>query len=276
MSGGDVDLALVRGLEERCLNAWPALRTLAVDGWVVRLSDGHTRRANSATPLYSGERPLAERVDTVEALFRAAGLTPVVRVTPLAGADVAPELARRGWVEDDPSGGFFAPAPPPAWSAPSRARLRLEDRLSEDWLVGVMAFYGHGARGAAALRRMLPLIAPPHVYATLLLDGRPVAFGLAVAERGMVGLYDLVVDPAARGQGLGRALVEALWRWGAERGAGAAYLQVRVANPTARALYASLGLREVYRYAQFVAPVARNRGDDGDASFTLNFVNPAT
>ncbi|QLP96842.1 MAG: GNAT family N-acetyltransferase [Rhodoblastus sp.] len=264
MNAPGVDLDLVRGLEERCLNAWPALRTLAVDGWIVRLSDGHTRRANSATPLYRSAGPLGARIDLVEAVFRAAGLTPVVRVTPLAGADVAPELARRGWAEDDPSGGFFAPAPPPVWSARTKARLRLDDRLSEDWLAPRCAVMATASAARPALRRMLPLIALPHVYATLLLDEAPVAFGLAVAERGMVGLYDLVVDPAARGQGLGRALVEALWRWGVARGAGAAYLQVRVSNVAARALYASLGLREVYRYVQLVAPdvsIGRDRGD---------------
>lgn len=200
MSG--VDLDLVRGLEERCVNAWPALRTLLVDGWALRLSDGHTRRANSATPLYPSTRPVAETLDTVEATMRAAGLTPVVRVTPLAHPDVAAELARRGWVEDDPSGAFFAATPPAFLPLPEGVALRLETALSEQWLAPAMQAYGHGDKGAQALRRMLPLIALPHVYATLLLDGRPAAFGLAVAERGMVGLYDLVVMPEARGAGL--------------------------------------------------------------------------
>lgn len=259
-----VDLDLVRALEERCVNAWPALRTLLIDGWALRLSDGHTRRANSATPLYPGARPVGELIDRVETTMRGAGLTPVVRITPLAVSAIAAELARRGWVEDDPSGGFFAPAPPVFMPAPPQATVRLDATLREDWLGPAMAAYGHGEAGARALRRMLPLIAPPHVYATLTLDGVPAAFGLAVAEAGMVGLYDLVVAPQARGRGLGRALTQALWRWGVEQGAAAAYLQVRVANPTARALYASLGFREVYRYTQYVAADAQARSRQVD------------
>ena len=257
MNGVDLDLA--RGLEERCVNAWPALRTLTVDGWIVRLSDGHTRRANSATPLYPGARPSGELVDFVTTTFRAAGLTPVVRVPPLARPDVGPELARRGWVEDDPAGVFVGAAPPAPTPLPAGVTARLETRLTDAWLAPAMVAYGHGEKGAQALRRTLPLIVPPHVYATLSLEGRPLAFGLAVAERGMVGLYDLVVAPAARRLGLGRALTQTLWRWGVEQGAPAAYLQVRVANPTARALYAGMGMVEAYRYRQFVAPAVTAR-----------------
>lgn len=257
--GGGADLALARELEERGFNAWPALRTLHVDGWVLRLSDGHTRRANSATPIAPGRRPVEDTLDFVETTMRAAGLVPVVRATPLAGAAITDALARRGWREDDPSGVFFAPAPPAFEPPPAGVTARLDAALTEDWLAPAMAAYGHGDTGAAALRRTLPLIVPPHVFATLSLDGAPAAFGLAVAERGLVGLYDLVVAPRLRGRGLGRALTQLLWRWGAERGAGAAYLQVRVANPAARALYASLGLAEVYRYTQFVAPATTSR-----------------
>ena len=251
MSCADHDL--VRALEERCFNAWPALRTLLVDGWVLRLSDGHTRRANSATPFHASLRPVGETLDMVEATFRGAGLAPVVRVTPLASDAIRAELARRGWVEDDPTGVFVADQPPPFGALPGGVSARLDAALSEDWLGPAMVAYGQGESAARALRRTLPLIVPPHVYATLTLDGAPVAFGLAVAERGMVGLYDLVVDPSARRLGLGRALVETLWRWGAEQGAGRAYLQVRVANPAARALYAGMGMAEVYRYSQLDA-----------------------
>src|SRR5256885_7147322 len=44
--------------------------------------------------------------------------------------------------------------------------------------------------------------------------GEVVGFGLAVVERGCVGLYDIVITPALRGQGLGRALVHGLMHWG--------------------------------------------------------------
>ena len=57
-------------------------------------------------------------------------------------------------------------------------------------------------------------------------------------------IEDVYVDAAARGKGLGRALVvEALQR-ARERGCGRAELDVDVVNEPARALYAALGFRD--------------------------------
>ena len=57
-------------------------------------------------------------------------------------------------------------------------------------------------------------------------------------------IEDVYVEEAARGKGLGRALVvEALQR-ARERGCGRAELDVDVVNAPARALYASLGFRD--------------------------------
>jgi ribosomal protein S18 acetylase RimI-like enzyme len=252
----EIDLDLARGLEERCFNAWPALRTMLVDGWVLRLSDGHTRRNNSATTFAPSSLPARTALDLVEATFRREGARPVVRLTPFAAADVAPELAARGYVDEDATWVMAASAPVSAAAASETAGLeiRLTRALEEEWTQAAMIAYGHGAAGARSLRRTLPLILPDHAYVTVSCEGKALAFGLGVAERGWIGLYDLVVDPAARGRGLGSAMIAALRAWGAEQGAPRAYLQVRAANLGARALYARLGFRDVFRYGNWARP----------------------
>ena len=57
-------------VEETCLNAWPALRQVWFDGWVLRFSDGLTRRANSANPLQADYDRIDALIPACEALYR--------------------------------------------------------------------------------------------------------------------------------------------------------------------------------------------------------------
>jgi GNAT superfamily N-acetyltransferase len=50
-------------------------------------------------------------------------------------------------------------------------------------------------------------------------------------------LQDLFTDPAARGQGVGRGLIEHVAGWARERGASQLYWRTRDTNAPARALY---------------------------------------
>ena len=98
------------------------------------------------------------------------------------------------------------------------------------------------------MQRMLHKIAPAHAFASIALDGQSVALGLAVAERGYVGLFDIVVDASVRNQGLGRRVVTRLLQWGRQQGANQAHLAVMCDNAPALHLYAQLGFKEAYRY----------------------------
>ncbi len=45
---------LVAACERRIVNAWPAPTTLIIGDWVVRMANGYSGRANSASPLSAG------------------------------------------------------------------------------------------------------------------------------------------------------------------------------------------------------------------------------
>jgi GNAT superfamily N-acetyltransferase len=57
-------------------------------------------------------------------------------------------------------------------------------------------------------------------------------------------LEDLFTAPEARGHGVGRALIDAVAAWSAERGLGRVYWQTHQANATARALYDKVAVNE--------------------------------
>ena len=77
-------------------------------------------------------------------------------------------------------------------------------------------------------------------------------YGLGVVERGMLGLFDILVDVNSRRRGHGRRIVTSLMAWGREQGASTAYLQVAADNAAAIRLYHGLGFREVYSYGYWL------------------------
>lgn len=64
-------------------------------------------------------------------------------------------------------------------------------------------------------------------------------------------IYSIVVSPAARGQGLGRRLVEHAERAARRLGCAAISLEVREDNAPARALYHGLGYTELGRLPEY-------------------------
>ena len=43
---------MIQKIEELSMNAFPALSTVLVNGWILRFSDGYARRANSVNLIY--------------------------------------------------------------------------------------------------------------------------------------------------------------------------------------------------------------------------------
>ena len=120
--------------------------------------------------------------------------------------------------------------------------------------------YGGDKADDAMLMQIVSRIRQKAAFATLSLDDRPVAWGLGVAERGYVGLYDIVVAPDLRGIGLGRRVVAASSPGAADEGAHSAYLQVREENEIARSLYSALGFEIAYDYTHRVMPGGASTG----------------
>ena len=234
----------VRALEERAFNAWPARQSVLHGGWVFRLSGGFTKRANSVNAVEAGASFSGVRA-AAEALYARHGLPPVFRMSPLAPARADPELADAGYTHFDPSLVMTAGLD----AAQAHAGVQIDATPSATWLDGFAAANGVRVPYHAIHHGMVHAIALPCAFASLRDGaGQTIGFGLAVLERGAIGLYDIVVDPAFRGQGHGRALVCALLQWGRDAGAVSAYLQVRAVNEAARRLYSWLGFAEVYQY----------------------------
>ncbi|WP_277668682.1 hypothetical protein [Caproiciproducens galactitolivorans] len=72
----------IKTIEEALFNSIPALQTVLLGGWVIRLNRNYTYRANCVCPLYDTGGNVTEKVKKCEELFRRNKLPSVFKVTP--------------------------------------------------------------------------------------------------------------------------------------------------------------------------------------------------
>jgi ribosomal protein S18 acetylase RimI-like enzyme len=234
-------------LEELAINAWPALQTLLVDGWVLRLADGYTRRANSINPLYPTHQPILDKMRACEDLYRSRGQNVIYKMTPAVyPADLDATLEAEGYRLDAETSVQTVELTNNEFSV--QHDVILSEELADAWLAAVCRMSSIDVLRAVTLRQILSLIVPRHCYASIQQQGEIIACGLAVVQEGFVGFYEIVTDLRFRRQGYGESIMQALMHWGQQVGAQTAYLQVMKNNPPALRLYAKLGFSELYPY----------------------------
>jgi N-acetylglutamate synthase len=232
--------------ERRGLNAWPALRSVDFGNWVLRAGDGYTKRSNSANALVQEASKLdfREVIAEAERFYPVNGQPTIFRITPLAEPDADSLLAAAGYEFLEPCTTMIAPLD----DAPASGEIQIDLQASDAWLDDAAATKGVDPRRRAAHDLIIRSISLPAVFATAIFEGAAAGFGLAVLERGAIGLFEIAVRSEYRGRGLGRGLTGALLGWGRQQGANGAYLQVLDANNRAIRLYESLGFRAAYSY----------------------------
>ena len=235
--------AEIRSMEERAFRGWPALESRDDAGWRLRFSSGYTKRANSINSLsiYSDVSP--ETVARLEAAYRERGLPPVWRLTPLAPAGIAARLAGYRTIERS----FVQVCPLPA-GAVAYPEVEVQPAPSTAWREAFARHSPVRPEHRVTMERMLAAIAAPVGFAFVEEAGQPMAMAIGAVDGDHMGLFDVLVMPAARRRGLARKVTESLYAWARGQGARFAWLQVVATNEAALPLYAAQGFRTAYAY----------------------------
>jgi N-acetylglutamate synthase len=231
-------------VEETCLNAWPALREVLLDSWLLRFSKGLTRRANSANPL----RPVAHAdIRACEALYRRLRLPTIFRVLTLIDPSIDERLAAAGYTREGESCVLYASIDEIETAGDPGVQLLSE--ASPQWFAAMAALQQHTAGQTATYRGIIDHIAIPTAFASLSADEEIVAAAFGAIHDGLLCYESVVTDNRRRRQGYARRIITALAAWAKEESAHGACLEVEAGNIPARALYDAIGLKqELYRY----------------------------
>lgn len=244
----------IRTLESAAAYGWPGTEYAWMDGWLLRAGHGYTRRANSAVPIGDTNGPArvdAETLHRIGAWYAAKGL-PLQLALPDRLAAVPPGW--NSWGETRVLGidldNFVLP------QGPSMVRIATEPDIA--WLE-IHRYRGDEPSGHTATVPLPEVLCAVHEgqlgFASLGLPG-PIAIArgaLTTASDGRqwIGLSCVAVLAAHRRHGLAALVCGELLRWGRDRGATHAYVQVEAGNVEALELFGELGFLDhhSYRYA---------------------------
>jgi len=246
-----MDLTTVRPLEEIADRAWPAGETVRGDDWEARFSHGMHRRLNSATVWASSD--IAGTVILLEDWYEERGHFPIFKLTDASAPGLDEYLADRGYVPD-------------ARVNIMTADLSERDRLgsttgvgistspSDEWMDAFSDISAYEPHRRRLLAEILQRIGSSTAYATRRESEVIVSVGMAVAEGGHTGLFEMATRRNNVGCGFGTEILNSLLDWGCSQRAPTAYLQVLAGNEPAERLYRRAGFVPQYQYWYRVRP----------------------
>jgi N-acetylglutamate synthase len=240
----------VTDLEYLAARGWRGTEEADLGDWLLRAGGGFTGRANSALVVGDPGLPLPDAVDAVTAWYRYRGLRPCAQLPGRQARDADAVLAGAGWDRDEDVLVLTAPL---TVAPDDDVPVDLAPEPDDAWLAG----YRHRGRPLPPTARAVLTNAEDVVFASVRLAPAPAplaAVARGVLTDGWLGVTAVTVAEEHRRRGLATAVMSALQRWAADRGAAWVYLQVTSGNAPARALYRRGGFIEHHRYHYRHAP----------------------
>jgi len=239
---------MIRLIEELSMSAWPALQTHLYDGWVLRISNGYTKRANSVNLLYETKTDINEKIEYCKAFFEQFGLPVIYKITSDNNVSIVDErLKELGYIKIDETSVQVLDLSKVAFVNNSRSEISYQ--LSQEWIEGyIKSSKIEEDIKKETLKQMLKNIIGKCIFVRHIIAGEAIGYGYGVIDNEYVGIFDIHVDESFRGKGYGKAVMETIISTAKGLGVNKAYLQVVVGNTIAENLYAKLGFEEIYKY----------------------------
>ncbi len=240
-------MSLQHAIEELSMNAWPSLQTRLYDGWVLRFSDGYTKRANSINPLYQSTIDLEEKITVCEKTYEQQNLPVVFKIIEkYTQSEIESILDARKYVRLDET--IVMTKNLGSKNHDYESSVIIEHEFHEEWEKGFKSCNKIDKKYHEVLGKMLHNIKMEKIIVSKKNNDVPIGCGFGALEHEYVGIFDIVVDEMMRGKGIGKEIVVGILGKAQELDVKTAYLQVIANNDIAKNLYKKLGFEERYRY----------------------------
>jgi ribosomal protein S18 acetylase RimI-like enzyme len=224
----------IQELENVLTTTWPPVKQELFGKWLLRTSGKFTMRANSVLPC--GKAPFGEPLKEIDeaiahvvAHFEKQGLVPTFSIPLPTYQELDSKLFDNGWIEKVRAHVMVGDIAPLAMS-----KSNFKTTISESFDDAFLALQDD--HGVAELMRAYPAL-----YASVFDGEKLIGVGRTSHADGWSALSRVFVDPAYRGQGVSKLIVNALLGASFEAGIKKSVLQVDSKNTVAISLYSSLG-----------------------------------
>jgi ribosomal protein S18 acetylase RimI-like enzyme len=231
----------IQELENVLTTTWPPIKQELFGKWLLRTSGKFTMRANSVLPC--GKAPFGEPLKEIDeaiahvvAHFEKQGLVPTFSIPLPTYQELDSKLFDNGWIEKVRAHVMVGDIAPLAMS-----KSNFKTTISESFDDAFLALQDD--HGVAELMRAYPAL-----YASVFDGEKLIGVGRTSHADGWSALSRVFVDPAYRGQGVSKLIVNALLGASFEAGIKKSVLQVDSKNTVAISLYSSLGFSFHHEY----------------------------
>jgi ribosomal protein S18 acetylase RimI-like enzyme len=249
-----LDKQFIRFIQEISTNAWPAKYYYLLDGWIVRISEGVTKRANSVIPLTYYGRNLQESIQFVEAIYSKNNLSVIFQLPDYFEPQNLLEILKENnykiidetrvmaasiaGMSDIPVNQNYSYQKTPEANDVWFNTLSASERGTQERIEGQKAIIGR--------------ILQPKCFFSAKYEEKTIGVGMGVIEQGYLGIYDMIVNPEYRRQGIAASIIAKMVEWGKANACHNVYLCVQGDNQGAIALYEKVGLKESFRYRYLI------------------------
>jgi GNAT superfamily N-acetyltransferase len=235
-------------IEELTMNAWPSLQTILLDGWIIRMANGYTKRANSVNPIYSFENNLDEKIKYCEKLYSGNNLPAIFKIIECEEHKIIDKkLGESNYEKIDITSVQICDKIENVNLKPNK--IIADNKFTENWK---NCFYYcnniNDAKIKETIENMLKNVRHEAISVYKMENDTFIGCGYGVIEKGFVGIFDIIVKQEFRGKGYGKEIVETILAKSKEAGVKKAHLSVVNNNETAKKLYAKIGFKEIYKY----------------------------
>ncbi len=239
----------IREIEVIAARAWPAAHIKQYGGWMLRATEGITRRANSVLPLQNPDSSnLREALQQVQQFYENFKLPIRFQLTSVSQpANLDSYLESLGLVIEMRVKVLIGVLSETSLEEPE-VGIVVFGSPWKDWYATYRKAAGFDNKTMAVRQGIIERITTDKACAAAIIDNQIVGVGMGVLDGEWLGLFSLVTDEKYRRRKVARSITQSLISWGIGRGATQSYLQVEEDNGPAQQLYYSLGFENAYNY----------------------------